>query len=231
MTVDVLNHHHGIVDDHAGCQHQCQQGENIDRKSEQPDRSNGADQRHRDRSRRDQRRAQRTHKGIDHREHDKDGNGKTGEHFAHRSLDKGRVVRNFDDTRVIEPPVEFCDRLVDPVRYGNSVRLRAADNAQPDDLAAIEQAVAFGLRRAVIGAGNVAEPNIGFEFQRLNLDRPPDRGISAHQKQLIVGFEATDGHVEVGGAQRAGDIVNRQAETGEPHGFDHDAQHRFLIAE
>ena len=222
MAIDVFDHHHGIIDDHAGRQDQCQQGEDINRKPEQPDRGNGADQRHRNGSGGNKRRPQRAHESIDHGEHDEDCDGEAGHHFLHRPANEGRIIRYLDDLRVIKPPVEALNGCVDAVGYGDGIGLRPADDAEPDNFTAVQQAVALRLGRSVIGTGHTAQRHIGFKFEGFDIGWLPDRCIGAHQQKLVVRLEAADGHVEIGRPQRPGDIIDRQPETGKPHRFHDD---------
>ena len=164
VAMHVLDHDNRVVDDHAGGEHERQQGQDVDRKTKQPDRRDRPDQRHRNGCGRDQGRAQRAHEGEDNREDDDDRDGEAGGDLAHRAADELGVVGNLDDPGIVETPVEAADRLVDRIRDRDGVGLGAPDNAETDHFAAIEQAVAFGIIGAVIGARDIAEPDIGAQL-------------------------------------------------------------------
>ena len=57
VALDVLDDDDGVVDHQAGGQRDAEQGQRVDREAEQLDEGEGADQRHRDGDRRDERAA------------------------------------------------------------------------------------------------------------------------------------------------------------------------------
>jgi hypothetical protein len=56
-------------------------------------------------------------------------------------------------------------------------------------------------------------------------------GVGAHQELLVLRAETADRYIEGRILQRLGDIRNRQAETGQPHGINYHAQHAPAFAD
>ena len=92
VPLDVLDDHDRIVDDDAGRERDAEESQGIDREAEQIDEGEGADERHRDRDGRDDRRAP-VLQEEEHHEHDERNRLEQRlEHLADRVGDDRRVV-------------------------------------------------------------------------------------------------------------------------------------------
>lgn len=97
ISLDVLHHHDRIVDDDTDRQHQAEQRQHVQREAEGVEEGEGADERHRDRDDRDDRRAP----GLQEDEND---DGDENRRLGDRLVD---LVDRFRDElgRVVDDPV------------------------------------------------------------------------------------------------------------------------------
>ena len=91
-ALDVLQHDDGVVHHDADREHHAEQRQRVDRVAEQEQAGEGADQRHRHRGERDQRRAPVLQEQEHHQEHQHHRLDQRLHHFADRHLDEARGV-------------------------------------------------------------------------------------------------------------------------------------------
>ncbi len=95
VALDVFQHDDRIVDDDADREHHREQRQRVDRVAERIDAREGADQRHRHRGERNDRRAPALQEQVDDEKHEQHRLAERLQHFADRHFDEARrVVRN-----------------------------------------------------------------------------------------------------------------------------------------
>ena len=160
MSLDILDHHDGVVDHDADREDQTEQRQIIDRESERGHHREGADQRHRDRDDRDDRRPPPLQK---HQHHDDDE--------RHRLVDRldqlmdrlgdefGGVVADIVVEPLREARLELRHRVGDMLRGGERVRSGPLRHHHCDGRLAQEEAAGGVGQRTELDAGNVAQPH------------------------------------------------------------------------
>ena len=160
VPLDVLDHHDRIVDDDARRQHDAEQREGVDRKTEQLDEGEGAHQRHGNRDRRDDRAAP-VLQEQEHHQHDQaNGLEQRDDDFADRVLDHGRGVERHlvfhAGRKILLEPRELGQHLFVHVEGVGRGQL---SDGKTHGLDAVEpQLAAVGLR-ADFGAAHLAQPD------------------------------------------------------------------------
>ena len=96
-TLDVLQHHDGIVHHQADAQHQCEQGQQVDREAECIQRDEGRDEAHRHGYRRHHCGTETAQEQEDHHQHQRHRLGQRPVHALHGSLDEHGVVEGRED--------------------------------------------------------------------------------------------------------------------------------------
>ena len=122
-SLDILDDDNRVVDDDADRQHDRQQRNRVGGVADRVQHNKGADQAHRHRQGRDQRRAQAAEEQVDH-EHDKD------KRFDQRLLhlvnglgDKGGRVIGHPPSHVVgEALLQFVETVADRFEGGNRIR-------------------------------------------------------------------------------------------------------------
>ena len=226
-----LEHDDGIVDDHAGGEHEREQGQQVDGEADEPDRRHRAHQCQRNRDSRDQRGAERADEDPDGGDDDRDRDGQRDDHLAHRAADEGRVVGDGRQLHLVEALVEAFHRAGDAVGDVERVRPGLPDDAEPEDAPAALAHVGLRVLRPEVDLRHVADLHGVAYGQTAYLLGGDHRGVGAHDELLVLGAEAAGGQVERRVAEHRGDVADRQAEGGQAQGIDHHPQHALPIAE
>ncbi len=95
-ALDILHHHDGVVHQQADHQHQREQSQGVDRITRRRQHAEGAQQHHRHRDGRDQRRAPVLQEDVHHQHHQDDGLDQGHDHVVDRKADEGGVVDRVD---------------------------------------------------------------------------------------------------------------------------------------
>ena len=230
-ALDVLEHDDRVVDDHAGGEHQREQGQQIDGEADEPDRRHRAHQGQGDRHGRDQRGAQRADEEPDGGHDDCHGDGQGDDHLAHGAADERRVVGNERDLHLGEAFVEAFHHAGHVVGDVDRVRPGLPDDAEADDAPSALAHVGLRILRPEEHLGHVADCHGVADGQAADLIGGDHRGVGTHDELLVLGAEAAGGQVEGSVSEHGGDIAHGQAERGQAQGIDHHAQHALAVAE
>ena len=178
MSLDILDNHDGVVDHDADREDQTEQRQIIDRESERGHHREGADQRHRDRDDRDDRRPP----PLQEHQHNDDDE-------RHRLVDRldqlmdrlgdefGGVVADIVVEPLREARLELRHRVGDVLCGGERVRSGPLRHHHRDGRLAQQEAVGGVGQRAELDAGDVAQPRgaaVGAGLHHDVLELPDD---------------------------------------------------------
>ena len=229
---DVFQDHDGIIHHHAGRQHQRQQGQDIDRKPDQPEGRQRADQRHRHGDGRDQRGADVAQEDIHDRGDDQHRQPQRHFNLVDRAIDEGGGVRGDEDAHIWrQDRLHLGHDLRHRRRDFQRVALRLPDDAQADARLAIGPQDRGARFRPQRDLRHIAQPHIRGHFQRLEFRGRGDRGGGAHQNALAGRAELACRRVEGHIGQRAAQFGQGQAPAGHLHRVDIHAEHLVAVAE
>ncbi len=227
----VFKHDDGVVDDHAGGQHQREKRQDVDREPGQIDRRERAEQRDRQRDGRDQRGAPVEQEEEDDRDDDGDRQNERPAHLVDGAANEGRVVAGDADFDAFgQDLLHLRDGRAHAVGDFQRVRLRLADDAHAD------AGLAVGAQRRVarIGAerdrGDILELNPAVDEQVLEILRRGDVRRRAHDDVLRVGGQRAGRDVVGDACQRVAQIGDGQAEGRQPRLVDVDAEDLVAVA-
>ena len=160
MPLDIFDHHDRVVDHDADRQHEAEQGQIVDRKAERGHRGEGADQRHRDRHDRDDRRAP----ALQEHQHDDDDE----DHRLVDGLDQladglrdelGRIVADIVVEPFGETGLELDHGVGNVLGGGQRVGAGALGHQHRNRGFAQQEAVGGVVERAQFDPGHVAQPH------------------------------------------------------------------------
>ena len=141
QPLDVLDHHDRVVDDQTGGQSQAEQSQGVDRKPEQIDEGEGAEQGDGQSERRDQDAAPAVQKREDHQDHQRDRLGEGYRHLVDRCAYRERRVGSRLE---LEPGWELFAQAIHlghhRVAHVEGVGRRQLENAEADCISATAEA-------------------------------------------------------------------------------------------
>ena len=219
VPLDVLDDDDRVVDDDADGQHDAEQGQRVDREAEQLDEGEGADQRHRDGQRRDDRAAP-VLQEQEHHQHDQQqrlaqGLQHLGDRFAdHRHLVERQPPLEPGREVLLDPRHRRHHTVVDVERIGRRQQL----DPHPRGLEAEETQVGGVVLGAELDPPDVADAHQravaaagDHHFGELGHFGQPSLSPHAQVEHLIGGgrrvAERTGGDLDVLLAQRVDDVA------------------------
>ena len=208
----IFEDHDGVVHDETGCQHEREQGEQVDGESHQPDAGHHAHKGDRNRCARHDRGTPRPEEQQHRADHDENGEAERDQHLPHRDADEFGIVRDDVDGKIGKPLVKPVNALPDAVRYLDRVRACLPHNAQAHDRTPVEAHEVGCVGGRETGFGNVAHARGAGNHHILD-----QRGIARacfgpHHQFLCIRSERADRHIVRGVLQRVGDICQRKTE-------------------
>ena len=258
-TLNVLDHHDGVIDHEADGQNQGQQRQQVQREAQRRQDDEGRQQTDRRHDRRDQRSPQAAQEDEVHQGHQGHGDADGDPDLVDGVRGEDRVVgSDLDGHARRQGRPDFLDHLVDTIRDGEVVRLRLTGHGQADLVHAVAAEQTTIFFRGLLDAGDVAQAR---HIGRLPLDdgrrsaaRPcgdcrRGRGRAARADGQLaevfrqgVGTRNADGVVLVRRFQRPGgqfdvlvrqgrlDVVDRQAPRRHGGGIQPDPHRIALLA-
>jgi hypothetical protein len=228
VPVDVLEHHHGVVDDEADRERQAQQGEGVEREAEEVDDRDRAEERHGDREDDVERARERAEEepahegGEDQREPELDVD------VVDRLLDEARLVEEHLDLHAVgQARLDLGDALAHPRSDRDCVRAALLEDAERLERRAVEIGRAVPVLEAVFDRGDVLERDGDAVhtadddlLERLEIERLAEE---AHVDLPPAGVELAAGDLDVLAADRADDVARDDTLLGELAGVEPDA--------
>ena len=218
VPLDVFQHDDRVVDDEAGGEHDGEQRQDVEREAGEIDRGQRADQRDRHGDGGDDRGAHRAQEQEDHPHDDERRLEERVQDLLQRAADEGRLVGGDPDRHAFgERRVELGDGGANARRNVERVRLRLADDAEPDAGRAVDAQRAGLLRRPEDHVGHVADAGRAVDADRRHLLAAGDARVGAHEQLLVGSRQAAGRIVERDGLQRRFEVGHGEAARGERH--------------
>ena len=233
---DVLQHHDRVVDDEPDRQHHRQERQRVDREAEHVHQRERADQRHRYRDQRDDRRAQAPQGDEDHQPDQQDGLADRAEDIGDRAIDEnGRVVRDDQLHARRHRLVHLHDLGAHRVRQVERIGDRLLDHADVERGLAIEARDDALLERTDLGVADVANAHriaadVG-DNDVVELFGRAHVGFRDDGELARLRFDAAGRNLRVLSADRVLDVLHGQLVAGEPRAVDIDSHRHLPLAE
>ncbi|EXI75602.1 MAG: hypothetical protein AW07_00913 [Candidatus Accumulibacter sp. SK-11] len=177
-ALDVLEDDDGVVDDDADRQHHAEEGQRVDRVAEEVDAGEGAEQRHRHRGERNDRRPPALQEEIDDEEDEQHRLGQRLQNFLDRHADEARrVVGNGVAESLGEAWLQLVERLQDALRDRERVGAGRQEDADERRRLAVVAAVELVVARTEFDARDIAETDTRAVRIGANDDRGELRGV------------------------------------------------------
>ena len=231
----------GVVHHRADHQNQREHGQGIDAHVQEIEEEEGADQRYRNRDRRNDRRAPVLQEEVGDHHHQDEGEDQRFDDFLHRDDNEpGRVVTDLPGQPVGKVLLEFFERFVDVLHNLQRVGIVQFKDGQRDGRTAVEgtgAVVGFG---AEFHLGDVAEPDLppvftGFDDDAFELLRgaQPALGVDLelHPAAARFGADRTGGRLDVLAGDCVADVVVADGVGAHLVGVEPDADAVLLFAE
>jgi hypothetical protein len=205
MAKNTLGDDDGIVDKHSDRQHQAHHREDVERQTGEIERTQGDEQRERDRGNNDERGRDLAQEQVqdDDREQTAEQAGveQVVQRFAYAVA--GVVERKYVDAFHLRQLADFFNLGDYPVRHVDKVGPGRLVDAQADRVGAIEMATVFTVGSPQFDFGNVSEPqSIGVDDQVANLINRAELTTWPDAQTLVARCQSPGVHSKIAARQQ-----------------------------